>query len=115
MGIGQQIEKISRNVDIVCPMVYPSHYEDGSYGIDNPNSNPYDTVTAAMKDTARRLAGTGAKGRPWLQDFSLYGVTYGVAEVKKEIKAAEDQDFKEWILWDPSLDYMEGALRGPET
>jgi hypothetical protein len=115
MGIGQQIEKVSRNADIVCPMVYPSHYEDGSYGIDNPNSNPYDTVTDAMKDTARRLAGTGAMGRPWLQDFSLYGVTYGVAEVKKEIKAAEDQGFDEWMLWDPSLDYMEGALRSQET
>lgn len=111
MGIGQQIEKISQNVDIVCPMVYPSHYEAGSYGIDDPNSNPYDTVTAAMQDTNKRLAGTGAKGRPWLQDFSLYGVTYGVAEVKKQIKAAEDQGFNEWILWDPSLDYVEKALR----
>ena len=52
-------------------MVYPSHYEAGSYGIDNPNANPYELVTAAMKDTTKRLAGTGAMGRPWLQDFSL--------------------------------------------
>jgi len=115
MGIGQRIEKISQNVDIVCPMVYPSHYDAGSYGIDNPNANPYDTITAAMEDTTKRLAGTGAKGRPWLQDFSLRGVTYGVAEVKKQIKAAEDQGFNEWILWDPSLKYMEGALRLQES
>jgi hypothetical protein len=113
MGIGQRIEKISQNVDIVCPMVYPSHYDTGSYGFDNPNANPYDIVTAAMKDTTKRLAGTGAKGRPWLQDFSLRGLspTYGVAEVKKQIKAAEDQGYNEWILWDPSLKYTEGALR----
>ncbi len=117
MGIGQKIEKISQNVDIVCPMVYPSHYEAGSYGIDSPNANPYDTVTAAMKDTTKRLAGTGAKGRPWLQDFSLQGLppTYGVAEVKRQIKAAEDQGYNEWILWDPSLKYMEGALRPQES
>ncbi len=111
MGIGQRIEKISQNVDIVCPMVYPSHYDAGSYGIDDPNANPFDTVTAAMEDTAKRLAGTGAKGRPWLQDF----FEYGVAEVKKQIKAAEDQGFNEWILWDPSLKYMEGALRLQES
>jgi hypothetical protein len=111
MGIGQKIEKISQNVDIVCPMVYPSHYDAGSYGIDDPNANPFDTVTAAMKDTTKRLAGTGAKGRPWLQDF----FEYGVAEVKKQIKAAEDQGYNEWILWDPSLKYMEGALRLQES
>ncbi len=111
MGIGQRIEKISQNVDIVCPMVYPSHYDAGSYGIDDPNANPFDTVTAAMKDTTKRLAGTGAKGRPWLQDF----FEYGVAEVKKQIKAAEDQGFNEWILWDPSLKYTEGALRLQES
>jgi hypothetical protein len=109
--IGQNVEKVSQNVDIVCPMVYPSHYTANYYGIANPNKSPYEIVTAAMKDTKKRLAGTGALGRPWLQDFSLGGVTYGVAEVKAQIKAAEEQGFTEWILWDPSLKYMEGALR----
>jgi hypothetical protein len=111
MGIGQKIEKISQNVDIVCPMVYPSHYEAGIYGIDSPNASPYETITHAMEDTRNRLAGTGAMGRPWLQDFSLRGVNYGVAEVKAQIKAAEEQGFDEWILWDPSLKYVEDALR----
>jgi hypothetical protein len=110
-GFGQKIEKVCANVDIVCPMVYPSHYDSGSYGIDNPNASPYETITAAMKDTRERLAGTGAMGRPWLQDFSLRGVEYGVERVKAQIKAAEEQDFKEWILWDPSLKYTVGALR----
>ncbi|MFH0916470.1 MAG: putative glycoside hydrolase [bacterium] len=109
--IGQNVEKISQNVDIVCPMVYPSHYSPNYYGVASPNESPYEIVTAAMKDTKKRLAGTGAMGRPWLQDFSLGGVTYGVAEVKAQIKAAEEQGFGEWILWDPSLKYMEGALR----
>ena len=52
----------------------------------NPDANPYELVTAAMKETAMRLAGTGAMGRPWLKDD--YGVDYGVDEVKAEIKAA---------------------------
>jgi len=109
--LGQNVEKISENVDIICPMVYPSHYSKGFYGVASPNEQPYEIVTGAMKDTKDRLAGTGAMGRPWLQDFSLGGVTYGVAEVKYQIKAAEEQGFSEWILWDPSLNYVEGALR----
>ncbi|MBN1321833.1 MAG: putative glycoside hydrolase [Thermoleophilia bacterium] len=110
-GFGQKIEKICQNVDIVCPMVYPSHYNDGSYGFAHPNSEPYGIVKAAMKDTNTKLAGTGAKGRPWLQDFSLGGVEYGVERVKAQIKAAEEEGFDEWILWDPALKYTEGALR----
>ncbi|MCL5736077.1 MAG: putative glycoside hydrolase, partial [Actinobacteria bacterium] len=109
--LGQNIDKMAENVDIVCPMVYPSHYDNGYYGIDSPNKDPFDTVSKAMADTKARLAGTGAMGRPYLQDFSLRGVTYGVAEVKAQIKAAEEKGFSEWILWDPSLTYTEGALR----
>lgn len=105
--IGQKIEKISQNVDIVCPMVYPSHYDAGSYGVQNPNGSPYEIITHAMADTQMRLAGTGAMGRPWLQDFYKYGIN----EVKAQIKASEEQGFGEWLLWDPALKYTEGALR----
>lgn len=108
--LGQKYDKVAQNVDIVCPMVYPSHYSAGAYNLDNPNASPYDLVKAAMRQTTERLTGTGAMGRPWLQDFSL-GVKYGVAEVKAQIKAAEEQGYDEWILWDPSLTYTEGALR----
>jgi len=109
-GFGQKIEKVCQNVDIVCPMVYPSHYDDGSYGLDKPDAHPFELVTAAMKDTARRLAGTGAKGRPWLKDDD-YGVDYGVEEVKAEIEASERQGFDEWLLWNAGNKYTEGALR----
>jgi hypothetical protein len=109
--IGQNVAKMSGSVDIVCPMVYPSHYSDGYYGLESPNKSPYETVSKAMADAKAMLAGTGAMGRPWLQDFSLRGVTYGINEVKAQIKAAEDQGFTEWILWDPALKYTEGALR----
>jgi hypothetical protein len=68
-------------------------------------------VTNALKEARVRLEGTGAMVRPYLQDFSIRGVTYGVAEVKAQIRAAEEQGFDEWILWDPALKYTEGALR----
>lgn len=112
--IGQKIGKVARNVDIVCPMVYPSHYDAGSYGLDDPDANPYDLITAAMKDTTNRLAGTGAMGRPWLKDDD-YGVDYGVEEVRAEIKAAEQQGYGEWLLWNAGNEYTEGALHSEGT
>lgn len=113
MGIGQKIEKVARNVDIVSPMIYPSHYYSGHYNIKNPNANPYEVIKAATADATRRLEGTGAIYRPWLQDFSLKGMppAYGPEEVRAQIKAVEEQGYNEWILWDPSVKYTEGALQ----
>ena len=36
-GIGQNLESIVENVDFISPMVYPSHYTNGSFGYQNPN------------------------------------------------------------------------------
>jgi hypothetical protein len=115
-GIGQDLYKMSRNIDVLSPMPYPSHYSANSYGMPNPNAKPYELMTAAMKEAAQRLAGTGTECRPWLQDFSSSGmaggsfVEYGADEVRAQIKAAEEQGFDEWLLWNASNKYTEAAL-----
>ena len=40
LEVGQLWEKISPNVDVVLPMVYPSHYPRGSLGVPYPNADP---------------------------------------------------------------------------
>ncbi len=107
-GIGQLYEKIIANVDVVCPMVYPSHYGPGSFGLGNPNFHPYETVFRAVSDARKRLEKAGNQAtalRPWLQDFNL-GASYGRAEIQKQIKAVEDAGAKEWIFWNPSCRYQ---------
>src|SRR5690606_15805479 len=44
MGIGQEWERLIDATDVILPMVYPSHFARGSYGIPNPNASPYETV-----------------------------------------------------------------------
>ncbi|HEY8463377.1 MAG TPA: putative glycoside hydrolase [Bacillota bacterium] len=107
LGIGQRFEKIAQQVDIVCPMVYPSHYIPGNFGLKNPNSQPYQTVFCSVSDAIKRLEAaqnTTTKIRPWLQDFSL-GVHYGRTEIQAQIKAVEDAGLKEWLFWNPSCRY----------
>ena len=109
-GIGQKLEKVAANVDIVCPMIYPSHYSNGSYGLANPNARPYELITAALRDLKAKLPGTGATGRPWLQAFTLGSPPYGADEIRAEIEAVADQGLKEWILWSPGNKYPVSAL-----
>lgn len=110
MGIGQELEPLAAGSDLLSPMVYPSHYGPGNYGLADPNREPYATVRHGMLDALRRLGPGGAgKLRPWLQDFSL-GYPYGPAEVRAQIRAVEEQGGREWLLWNPANIYTEAAL-----
>lgn len=107
LGIGQQFEKIAQSVDLVCPMVYPSHYAPGSFGLKIPDLHPYETVFRGVRDAMKRLEKIDKNDnhiRPWLQDFSL-GNYYGRAQIQAQIKAASDAGVKEWIFWNPSCRY----------
>jgi hypothetical protein len=110
LSIGQKLEMIAPEVDYVSLMLYPSHFNKPQYGIDDPERQPYQIVRDALRDAKRRVAGTGAVLRPWLQDFSLR-VPYTPTEVRLQIKAAEDEGVDQWLLWNATNRYSEDALR----
>jgi hypothetical protein len=112
VGIGQLWETFIDVVDVALPMVYPSHYWEGSFSIDEPNAYPYEIVRRALQDAVRRstpVAGAGLT-RPWLQDFSLGQPIYSGAEVRAQIQATYDAGIQEWVLWNASSRYTESAL-----
>ena len=97
-GIGQHLETIVKSVDFISPMVYPSHYSNGSFGYQYPNKYPYEVVSAALNDGLNR--GIEIKQlRPYLQGF-----WHSTEDVKLNIKAAEDMGL-DWIIWNNSSVY----------
>ncbi|MCL2389867.1 MAG: putative glycoside hydrolase [Endomicrobia bacterium] len=113
MGIGQKIVEMSEWVDYVSPMVYPSHYAKGEYGIADPNKAPYEVVYKAMEGALKRIP--LEKLRPWLQDFSWGGYKYGKDEVRAQIQACYDNDIGDWMLWNPRCVYTKEALKGNDA
>ncbi|SCW59257.1 hypothetical protein SAMN04487970_101849 [Paenibacillus tianmuensis] len=105
-GIGQDFQKISQNVDVICPMIYPSHYSSGWYGAKVPDAAPYVTINGAMKDTAKKLEPLQALKpvvRPWIQDFTATWVPghirYGKKEIEDQVRALKDNGIEEFLLW----------------
>ncbi len=112
VGIGQHWESMSDVTDVLLPMVYPSHYPRGSFGIRHPNAAPYHTVLTAMRYAVRRSGRieNAATVRPWLQDFTLGQPVYRAAHVRAQIQAVYDAGLDEWVLWNASSRYTPGAL-----
>ena len=102
-GIGQEIGALSTSVDVLSPMVYPSHYSKGWFGFDKPNDHPGAVVGQALDAGLERLEGP-AVVRPWLQDFY-----YDPSQVREEIEAAEARSLG-WMLWNARSRFQTDAL-----
>jgi hypothetical protein len=114
IGIGQNAERVAEAVDVVCPMVYPSHFPEGSIDVPgHPNDFPEETIATSLEAGAARVP--VERLRPWLQDFSLPGFgEYGPAAVRAQIDATEEAGAGGWMLWNAANVYQEEALAPAE-
>jgi hypothetical protein len=112
MGIGQRWEMFVDQVDVVLPMIYPSHFARGTYKIRNPNAHPYETINHALKDAIARSDSVPNAARviPWYQDFTLGAPHYYAEHIRAQKKAGYDNGFQSWILWNPKSNYTLAAL-----
>lgn len=116
-GIGQHWEALTSVVDYTSPMIYPSHYGPGIYGLAVPDAHPYKTVYQSTKDGIERNKNVNNPAiiRPWIQDFTARWVkgyiNYGPTEVRAQIQALEDLGVEEFILWSPGNNYTWEAIK----
>ncbi len=102
-AIGQRWEDVVSVVDVVSPMVYPSHYGPDWFGYDIPNEHPGPVVRNALSDGLERLP-RNVIVRPWLQDFG-----YDASQVREQIVEAEVLGLG-WMLWNAASNVTVDAL-----
>ncbi|GMK39624.1 hypothetical protein PCCS19_26780 [Paenibacillus sp. CCS19] len=117
-GIGQDFVKISKQVNVISPMVYPSHYSTGWFKVKEPDMDPYATIKGAMEDTHKKLQPLGSYTpaiRPWIQDFTAswlgkgHYIKYGKVQVDAQLKALKDTNIEEYLLWNANNNYTGDA------
>ncbi len=108
LEVGQEWEPLMKSVDVLLPMVYPSHYPHGSFGIARPNAEPYNVIHIAISRARERNAALGLNGqrvRPWIQAFTLGPPKYGAAEIEEQKRAVYDSGYDSWVMWNPGSQY----------
>lgn len=116
LGIGQHIDDFVPYTDYISPMIYPSHFHKNWNNLKNTHTMPYETIYQSTKMGLDRISAKHGTStaikvmRPWLQDFSIFGVVYNAPEVKAQIKALDDLGVKSYILWNASNRYTKGVM-----
>ncbi|OPZ59609.1 MAG: hypothetical protein BWY87_00916 [Deltaproteobacteria bacterium ADurb.Bin510] len=108
--VGQDITKIMKNVDIISPMVYPSHFQKKFGGVADPANEPYYMVFQSIK-RLKAIVGDTVVIRPWLQAFPLGVKNYGPEYLTAQMRAARDAGATGWLWWSPG-NYYDEAFAG---
>ncbi len=106
--IGQSLPELSRYVDYICLMVYPSGFHLGIPDYRMPVSHPREVVYNTLEKAKKRLDGRAEKLRPWLQNFRDYAFDrrpFTGEQIRLQIQACKQAGTSGWLLWDPANKY----------
>jgi hypothetical protein len=102
---GQLLEDMAKHVDVLCPMVYPSHFSDGFAGVPHPANQPYQFVHKGVALLQKKVAGSGVTVRPWLQAMPYKVANFTPHYITEQLKAAKETGSIGWLLWNAQNKY----------
>ncbi|MDJ0782614.1 MAG: putative glycoside hydrolase [Desulfosarcinaceae bacterium] len=107
-GVGQILEAMAPHLDVICPMLYPSHFPRGFLGKKTPGDYPREIMARSMANIQRR---TDRIVRPWVQGF-----WYTPNQIGAQFDGIEAEAPATWTVWSPTgsygLTYQALAARG---
>ena len=104
--LGQDITVVGPEAEVIMPMVYPSHYDKGYNGWDQPGDHP-EIVGIGVKGAVAQLAKVKSTTvvRAWIQAFAWRTSIYGTKYVVDQTRSAEANGGVGWGMWSPSCEY----------
>jgi hypothetical protein len=110
---GQDIVAMAKNVDIVSPMIYPSHFF-GMDGIEHPGDAPEHFISESMARFQKITADSGVTLRPWLQAFAWRTKTYSPEYIRVQVAASKANGGDGFLFWNARNDYSKPFAAMPE-
>ncbi len=102
--IGQKMEIFMPHMDVLYPMLYPSHYTGDKQRMGNPG----ETVKEGTLKGLKRVEGKNVAIQPWIQAFP-YNIQYAKVKLDQyvllQIKGVEETGARGWVAWNPNGDY----------
>lgn len=108
LSTGQLLKDLLPYLDVVSPMLYPSHFNNGFHRVDDPTAYPYFFVYQGCQRLKLLAEENGVAVRPWIQAFP-HGVThFSPLFVTEQMLGAQEGGAAGWMLWHPASRYDVG-------
>lgn len=104
LHIGQDISIFAPEIDAVCPMVYPSHYEPYA----EHARRPFETVLTSLKGIKRQM---GDQQVPVLAYIELFNFRHKMNTVERvkyiraQLRAVREAQAEGWLAWSAGNHY----------
>ncbi len=101
---GQNIAELAHHVDILSPMIYPSHF----FGMDGyalPGDAPEHFISESMKRFDATTEGSGVVIRPWLQAFAWRTKSYSTDYILTQVSVARNDGGTGFLFWNARNEY----------
>lgn len=103
---GQRIEKLARWVDIISPMLYPSHFNQGFDGFNKPADEGLHFYHTGVKKVLERSKSNPALVvRPWIQAFKWRVTNYNEQYIRDQIRGSYMGGGSGWLMWNAGNKY----------
>lgn len=118
--LGQDPPRLAAECEVLSPMVYPSHYSAGFYGLDAPGDHP-ELVGMAIKAMKGQIDAANLERpavlRPWLQAMAWKSPAFSSGYIRQEIHSSDDAGGSGFLLWNPGQSYNVsfGAMAAERT
>ena len=105
---GQSLPDMLPLLDVVSPMLYPSHFYGTFDQVPNPAAHPYYFVYQGCRHLRRLAEKHGVVVRPWIQSFPYRVPEFDEDYVIEQLRGAEEGGARGWLLWNPASRYEVG-------
>ncbi len=103
--LGQNLPDLLAHLDVVSPMLYPSHFESGFDRIPSPVDYPYYFLYQGCNRLRALAEEHGVEVRPWVQSFDYRVKDFDASYISEQLYGAEAGGARGWLLWNPASRY----------
>jgi len=97
--IGQKIEDLVQHCDVICPMIYPSHFYGPFQDMANPGAQPFLVVSETCRRFSSFLKDSEVTLRPWVQAFPFGTKSFNEKYIHEELRALAQSKARGWLFW----------------
>lgn len=102
---GQRLEEMSKHLDVISSMLYPSHFYGTFDNFSYPPDHPYYFYEKGVSKVYNKTAVNHTVNRPWVQAFPYRIHNYGPDYIRQQLQGAYDAGGNGWLLWNANNDY----------